>query len=169
MSERIVTRYQRELRNFLTPSMVAIDATAGNGNDTYFLASHCKKVITFDIQELAKKRTLDRCKNFKNIEFHLLSHAKMTSVVSEDVDVILFNLGFLPNSTRTRTTTSTTTSLALDESLKLLSSHGRLIIACYRGHPGGLEETDEVLSWIEKNKRFFPLNIMAILTQLARS
>jgi hypothetical protein len=131
-----------------------IDATAGNGHDTEFLArtvSPGGRVFAMDIQELAIRATRDRVDNAGLLDVVTLvkeDHSRMRNVLAcgmrARVDLICFNLGYLPNGDHSITTSRETTLPALLESLLLLNTEGALSVIAYRGHPGAMEEAELV-------------------------
>ena len=48
------------LAEVITKEDVVVDATMGNGHDTFFLAKLAKQVFAFDIQEQALEKTQER-------------------------------------------------------------------------------------------------------------
>ncbi|MEL7564204.1 MAG: class I SAM-dependent methyltransferase [Dehalobacterium sp.] len=133
-----------------------IDATAGNGKDTLFLAKlvgETGKVYAFDIQEgaIEKTQSLLETHGMKN-RVHLIQHGHelVDEYVDEQVQGVLFNLGYLPGGDHKIVTSPDTTICALKKSLNLLAQGGVLSIAVYWGHPGGLEEKNVVDQWVEK-------------------
>ena len=137
------------------PGSVCIDATAGNGNDTAFLAGLVGpegKVYAFDVQQKAiastKKRLEDRGLRERVRLIHD-SHARMGLYVRGPVDAILFNLGRLPGSDRTVYTKSCATIAAIEAGLGLLRRDGLLCIAAYWGDPICNEEYREVYDYLK--------------------
>ena len=61
----------------------------------------------------------------------------------------MFNLGYLPGGEKEIITRPATTLPALAQSLEILTPGGVLTVVCYRGHPGGREEYEAVLAWLE--------------------
>lgn len=143
----------------ILPGDVCIDATAGNGVDTLFLAKAAGSggmVHAFDIQETALQNTLERLSRelsmrYTGIQLHLASHDRMPELVPAEqhgqVAAIMFNLGYLPGSDHTVITRPDTTLPALQAALALLRSGGVLTIAIYPGHEGGREEAAAVEAW----------------------
>ncbi len=141
----------------------AIDATAGNGNYTIFLAKIVGsrgRVFAFDVQEKAVFETRERLKKsgLGNAEVFLCGHEKMFEKLSEtfpeilgNAKAILFNLGYLPKSDRGVKTVSGTTIPALEAAKKLLAPGGILLVTIYTKHAGGFEESAAVDAWISSS------------------
>lgn len=147
----------------------SIDATCGNGYDTAFLVQHTEHLtFGFDIQAQAIAKTRQRLTDSEQTDgtgvpyrekvyLFQQSHTNMlaacqqqqTSCVGQ-VDAIMFNLGYLPRADKNITTNADSTLSALNAALQLLSTQGIMTILCYRGHAGGLRETDAVLQWLGK-------------------
>ncbi len=130
----------------INPSSIAVDATVGNGKDTYFLATHCAKVYGFDIQSQAILMTKRYTACFDNIILIHAGHEDMSNYVKEEVDLVLFNLGYLPFGDPMITTLSNTTLKAIKEAGKLLKVGGSLFITFYIGHLAGKKEHDTFIS-----------------------
>lgn len=140
-----------------------IDATAGNGHDTAFLADKVGvsgRVIAIDIQEdalaatrarLAAAGLLDRvhlvCAD------HCMHLATLAELPTGCVAAVLFNLGYLPGGDKSIKTTAANTELALDRARRLLRLNGLLCVTAYRGHEGGPEEAARVEEWMQKQSR----------------
>ncbi len=148
--DNINTVAHRIIKEHATKEWIALDATAGNGNDTYFLCSLVKQVIAFDIQEAAKNNTLKRCSSFSNLEFHLTSHIHINTLVKQPLDCVVFNFGYLPNSTDRSIITLADTSLeAVKQSYSLLKVQGIMTLSCYIAHDHGNEEHQVIHNWIK--------------------
>jgi hypothetical protein len=139
----------------------AIDATAGNGNDTLFLINHLgknSKLYVFDIQENAIQQTKNKLlenltqadynKLNQRLNFFCTSHEHIDQYVKEPVKVIMFNLGYLPGSLSGIITKPYTTLQAIKKGLQLLSSQGLMSIVLYPGHEGGEEEVELVTNYL---------------------
>jgi len=135
---------------------VAVDATAGNGYDTLFLAQSVGasgKVFAFDIQEkaIAHTQRLLKAHGLENrVELICQGHEKIDEYVPAKVHGIIFNLGYLPGGDQGVVTNPDTTVTALEKSIHLLTAGGVLAIAVYWGHPGGPEEKQAVENWVQK-------------------
>ncbi len=145
---------------YLKPGSWAIDATAGNGFDTEFLADQVTKsgrVFAMDVQECAILATRTRLENASLIERVSLvraDHARIRDSFAcgmrGEVDLICFNLGYLPTGDHNITTSRESTVPALYESLLLLKPNGALSVIAYRGHKGAQEEADSVEGFFMK-------------------
>lgn len=154
--ERPTQRAHRELAAVLREGDLAIDATAGNGHDTVFLAERVGesgKVIAFDIQPGAITATANRVRAAGFIHRAIFvngSHARLAEGRKPGIArAVVFNLGYLPGGDHSIVTRSESTLLALDQALGLLMPGGLLAIVCYPGHPGGDLESDAVLEWLK--------------------
>lgn len=128
-----------------------VDATVGNGNDTRTLlqlVGSQGRVYGFDIQPQALESTRSALgMEAGDVRLILAGHETMEQHISEPVDLILFNLGYLPGGDKAITTVTETTQLALEASLRLLKPGGLLAVVLYPGHPEGARERDAVLEW----------------------
>jgi predicted methyltransferase len=133
---------------------IAIDATVGNGHDTLFLVGcvgATGRVIGFDIQqaaiESARNLLRENRSTLSNVDFHCMSHAKMTDVVTTLVRAVMFNLGYLPGADHSLITSVAETIPALQAASSQLAAGGLITVVCYPGHPGGEEEMRAVIDW----------------------
>lgn len=123
-----------------------VDCTAGNGNDTVFLASlvgESGKVYAFDVQKDAIENTRKRLKEnelIKRVNLINNGHEKVDEYVKEKVKLFIFNLGYLPKLSHEITTKADTTLHAVKKCMKLLLKNGVIIINVYTGHENGREE-----------------------------
>ena len=145
----------RFIREQVKPGDICIDATMGNGNDTLLLstlAGSSGKVLAFDIQESALRRTEERLRKDgapENWSLFLESHAHMSRYAEPgSVSCIVFNLGYLPGGDHSMATRSDSTIQALEQSLILLKKGVLVSLCIYSGGDSGFEERDAVLSWL---------------------
>lgn len=140
--------YHNIILNFIENKDIAIDATLGNGYDADYLSSIFKKVYAFDIQ----KQAIESYNNRKptNVEAINDSHENFKKYILEEVDCIVYNLGYLPGDNKNITTLADSTITSIKEGLNLLKSNGFIIIALYRGHEEGKKETKQVLDFAKK-------------------
>lgn len=135
-------------KRFVENKKIAVDGTLGNGHDTDFLAKLFEKVYTFDIQEVACRNYKD--KNINNVVVINDSHHLFKKYIKEDeVDCIMYNLGFLPGGNKSITTMHETSLESIKEGLDLLSHGGIMTICIYRGHNEGKEEESCILKYLE--------------------
>lgn len=131
-----------------------VDATAGNGNDTFFLAEligEDGRVFAFDIQQEALKSTATRLDMLKDrVTLVLDSHANVDQYVIKPIGGAMFNLGYLPYSEdRSVITKPASTIEAIHKLLGMLKKGGIITISVYDGHEGGAEERDALLSYVK--------------------
>ncbi len=146
---------QEILKPLIRPGDQVIDATAGNGHDTVFLAECvgvAGMVLAFDVQEaaLASARSRVAAAGFaERVKFFRESHAKMDRhATAGSVAVAMFNLGYLPGENHELTTEVSETLTALEVAARLLKPGGVLSVICYPGHPAGAAEAVAVEAWM---------------------
>lgn len=139
------------VREALREGDLAIDATAGNGHDTAFLAESVGAsglVIAFDIQAEAidqARRHVTECGFADRVEFHQESHTRITAHAAPGtVAVVMFNLGYLPGGDHAIATESSETLIAIEKATTVLKPGGLLSIVCYPGHAAGESEAAAV-------------------------
>jgi tRNA A58 N-methylase Trm61 len=130
---------------------LAIDATAGNGHDSAFLAEcvgASGRVVAFDIQPEAivqARRHVTSCGFADRVEFHQESHTRIAAHTAPGtVAVVMFNLGYLPGGDHAIATESSETLDAIDQATTALKPGGLLSIVCYPGHAAGSGEAAAV-------------------------
>ncbi len=144
------------VRQVLGPGEQAVDATAGNGHDTVFLAKLVweeGRVWAFDIQEQAIKRVQERLEEeglSSRVSLLNRGHEEMDAYVQGLVGAIMFNLGYLPGGDRSIITQPATTLAAVERGLELLRPGGLLTLVVYTGHPGGAQEGEAVLDYCSR-------------------
>lgn len=132
---------------------VVVDATAGNGHDTLFLAGCTGPgglVYAFDIQAQALENTAARLEAAgirDRVVLKQTGHEKMAGHVRGPVAAVMFNLGYLPGGDHRVVTRPETTVAALEQAAGLLKPGGIITIVVYRDHAGGLEESRAVDSF----------------------
>lgn len=148
----------REVGAVVRPGDLAIDATAGNGHDTLFLAGRIGptgRVFALDIQAEALEHTRRRLAAAglaSQVTLIHLGHERLCTAVPQAVRgriaAVMFNLGYLPGSDKRCMTGVDTTLAALDQAAACLRPGGILSVIAYRGHAGGRAETVAVQQWI---------------------
>lgn len=128
---------------------IAIDATLGNGHDSLFLSSLFNKIYAFDIQELAIKRSKKRLENSLNVNIILDSYTNFDNYVLEKVDLIIYNLGFLPGSNHKVITNAKETITSIKKGIEILKDNGQIIIVSYTQHDN-FKEYNDILDFINE-------------------
>lgn len=134
------------LNLFIEKDMVVCDCTMGNGNDTRLLSNlvgEKGRVYSFDIQKQAIDRTKESLVahgNPENYKLILDGHENIDKYIRDQIDLFIYNLGYLPRADKKITTKPKTSIESMSKALKLLKNNGLLIVTCYTGHEGGLEE-----------------------------
>ncbi|MBU5426632.1 methyltransferase domain-containing protein [Tissierella pigra] len=141
--------------NCVKDGQVVVDCTVGNGNDTILLAKLVGKtgiVYGFDIQKTALEITKENlaCENIDN-DVRLIhdGHENIDLYIKEKVDFIIYNLGYLPKGNKSIKTNKDTTLKSLQKAINILNDSGIILITCYVGHEGGLEEKEEVEEFLK--------------------
>lgn len=151
--ERLTEKAHRLLSERLKPGDIAIDATAGNGHDTLFLAKAVGRsglVYAFDLQSAAIENTRRRLQSAgcENVLLFQADHAGMQQHIPTEhqgqIAAVVFNLGYLPGSDKSTITQALSTCEGIHQGLRLLKPGGVLTVLAYTGHPGGLEEAQAV-------------------------
>lgn len=142
------------LRASIGTGDLVIDATAGNGHDTLFLAECVGaggRVLAFDVQAAAIAAARARVTAAgleQRVEFFQESHATMDRRAEPGtVAAVMFNLGYLPGQDHRVVTRTETTLNGLACAAALLRNGGGLAVVCYPGHPGGAAEAAAVEDW----------------------
>lgn len=153
--QRLTELAHAAMREVLLPGEVAIDATAGNGHDTRFLAElvgPTGHVFAFDIQPAAVDRTALTVQGFANVTLLNRDHAEMLEAIPEPhrgrVAAVMFNLGYLPGGDKAVTTQPASTLRTLSAALALLRPGGVVTVIAYPGHPGGAAEAESVAAML---------------------
>ncbi len=140
------------------PGDTVVDATAGNGHDTLFLAElvgDTGTVISCDIQEEAihaTRKRLDEAGHVSNIHLHQIGHERLTEITrftESTIAAAIFNLGYLPKGDKTVTTNGVTTIAAIKQLFAQLKPEGLIVLVIYHGHPEGKMEKDDVMAYIQ--------------------
>jgi len=151
--DRIIETVKHLIKSELEHISVAVDATMGNGNDTLFLSEFVGdqgKVYAFDVQKEAIESTRKRLdeEGASNVTLIHDGHEHMLDHIDEPVDLIMFNLGYLPKGDHKIITEPESTCQAIDAGLRIMKVGGLLTIISYYGHPGGLREMSAVKSFL---------------------
>lgn len=136
----------------LIKDKTCVDMTLGNGNDTLFMAKHSKKVYGFDISKQAISNSSERLKDLDNVILIHDNHINFDKYINEQVDMFIFNLGYLPHSDLSSVTKADETLIAFDKAYKYLHKGAYIVITFYIGHIGGKDEYYLLESYIKENR-----------------
>ncbi len=143
------------IRKFVRQGDTVVDATAGNGNDTVFLAGLVGdngKVYSFDIQEKAvfeTERKLRAHQLSERVKLIHDGHQNAGGYISEKVTAVMFNLGYLPGGDHSIGTRWETTIEAVKTFMGILKTGGVISIVIYYGGDSGFEEKDHVMEFLK--------------------
>jgi predicted methyltransferase len=138
-----------------------IDATCGNGHDTLILSKQALspgagKVHAYDIQPEAIETTRMRLAEQLDPELrarvalHCSSHVSFSSdIPPQSVQLIVYNLGYLPGGDKRITTTTECTLKSLDHAMKLLRPGGLISVTLYPGHAEGAIEAQAIVNYCQ--------------------
>lgn len=151
---RVLPFSKRLISETVKPGETVVDATAGNGNDTLFLAElvgENGRVFAFDIQQAALVATETRLGELNDrVKLILDSHANVDQYVTKPIGGAMFNLGYLPYAEDLSIITKPDTTIeAIDKLLGMLKKGGMITISVYDGHEGGAEERDALLAYVK--------------------
>lgn len=133
-----------------------LDCTVGNGNDTLLLADLVGDegiVYGFDIQPKALDITKEKLEKIGLVNRVILindGHENIDHYVHDELDFIIYNLGYMPRGDKRIKTESNTTLESIKKALPLLKNNGLLLVTCYTGHEGGQEECDAVKGFFQQ-------------------
>ncbi|KAA9220089.1 MULTISPECIES: tRNA (mnm(5)s(2)U34)-methyltransferase [Aerococcus] len=158
MLKNVIEVSHHIIKEHLQTGMTALDATIGNGHDTLLLAQRVGQsgqVYGFDLQEQAINATqtlLEKHHCQEQVRLFHDSHAKITKYLKADesIDLVIFNLGYLPKGDKSIITKPESTLPAIEASLSRLKPEGILLVAAYLGHPGGREEAQAIQDYLSQ-------------------
>jgi methylase of polypeptide subunit release factors len=139
----------------LSPNDSCLDATCGNGHDTLALARMLPQgqIFAFDLQEAAIEKTRQRLIQAgleARATLFLKSHESFPDILPQSLQLIVYNLGYLPGGDKSLTTQSAITLKSLQNALPLLKKGGMIFITLYPGHPEGEIEAKTVLEFVKE-------------------
>ena len=139
-------------------NIICVDATLGNGFDSLYLSSLLNEkgtIYGYDIQEQAiiNSNKLFKDHNVTNVITKLSSHE---NIEEDNIDLAIFNLGYLPGFDKSIKTNKETTMKAIKNLLPKMNKDNMLIVIClYVGHEEGFEESiviDEFVKSLPSNE-----------------
>lgn len=149
--ERVIPHTHAVLGEVITEEDTVIDATAGNGHDTVFLAGISRHVHAFDVQKQAIENTKHRLEThgFDNVTLHTMGHEHLDKVEMQPYKAVVFNLGYLPGGDRTLTTKRATSLEAIKKAMEGVLEGGLVTVTLYPGHPEGKEEATLIEAFLK--------------------
>ncbi len=146
---------------------IIVDATCGNGHDSYFLANECLSsghLFCIDLQKEAISSTKNLLSTLcetkrENITLIEGSHASFDARLT-GCDLFVYNLGYLPGETKHITTMVDTTLESVKNALNRLNKGGLISITCYPGHEEGKREESALLSFFSKLSYYFERKLL---------
>lgn len=164
----VITQAHERVRAHVRIGDWVVDATAGDGRDTLFLARQVGpsgRVFAFDIQSEALHQTRLRLESeHASAQVTLLehTHAELAHHLPPQargrLSAVMFNLGYLPSKGQgSLTTQAASTIAALEQAAEWLSPGGILSVIAYRGHPGGEDESTAVADFFSQRLALWEL------------
>lgn len=167
------------VRRVATEGDIVVDATAGNGHDTCFLAGLVGSdgsVFSIDVQPAALERTSHRLQQQgqSNVTMVRQNHSQLSAIVPGHlhgrVAAVMFNLGYLPGGDKSIITTEDSTIPAILAAFDILRPGGVVTILVYPGHPGGSDESEAVANLLQSLEADrFKVNTQYSQNQMATS
>jgi hypothetical protein len=171
---RIIPWSHDLLAEVVSPGDLAVDLTAGRGQDTLALwrmVGEQGQVVAFDVQrgalEQTQQRLLEAGATVRLVDQNSLPltaqpgvdllkccHSCYADVISGAPTAIIANLGYLPGGSPQVITRPETTLAALHRALASLAVGGRIAVVVYPGHAGGAAEAilvDSFCSTLDSN------------------
>lgn len=150
------------LQECIQKAKVIIDATCGAGHDCLFLAQNAPQdaqIVAFDIQSIALEKTAELLEEHRvrqRVNLNLDNYINFKSYISNKIDLIIFNLGYLPQADKDITTQVDDLAAALPSMLMQLNCQGVICIVSYIGHTAGRKEYLWLESYLPElsNKEF---------------
>jgi len=147
---------------------VAIDMTLGKGNDTLYLADKFADIVAFDIQQEAIDVSNEKLEGINNVQLIKDSHENFDKYIKDEVDLFIYNLGYLPGFSKDITTKSESTIESLKKALIQLKRKGIVIIVVYVGHQEGYEESKVIEDYLKLiDKEYFTISKYQVMSENA--
>lgn len=149
------------METIVKEGQICVDATAGNGFDTLKLANLVGEkglVYSFDIQVEAIENTEELLINEKldgRVRLIKDSHAHLKDYIRDEIDFIIYNLGYMPGGDKSITTVAQTTLESVSSALSIMKTGAIMLITIYKGHKEGFEEYESLVDMtknLEQNK-----------------
>jgi len=155
---RVAEQAHATVRAALRAGDIAIDATAGYGRDTAFLAElvgPTGHVFALDVQPLALERTaaLLAARGLSNVTLLHRDHAHLAAAIPAEwrgrVGAVMFHLGALPGGDRSIVSAPESTVSGLRDALVMLRPGGVLTVVWPPGQTGTVEGPRAIREWAE--------------------
>ena len=150
--------FQHHLWDDVLPQAnIVVDLTCGNGHDTLYLLQHSHskaKIYAIDVQKEAIQSTMERWREKAPETYHRVcvlqgSHDTILETYPiSNIDLIVANLGYLPNGNHSIMTHEDTTIQAIAIGLQNLSVDGLCTIVAYPGTERGFIESKAVETYL---------------------
>ena len=155
--DKILEFARKVIKEKVNNPQTSVDCTCGRGHDTKFLCDISENVIALDIQKEAIDSTKDLLQNYTNVKVIQDSHVNIDKYIDK-VDVVMYNLGYLPKGDKNITTHKNEVILSLKKAMNLLANHGIITICVYPGHPEGMKESNELITFLSQiNQKEFDI------------
>lgn len=135
------------LKNYIKNDMIIADMTLGNGYDSCNILSYLNGtgfLYALDIQDLAINKSMENLKkiNYNNYKLIKDSHINFDKYIKEEIDLAIFNLGYLPGGDKSITTKSEDVLICIEKLLVKLKNNGLVLLTLYPGHKNGADEKE---------------------------
>lgn len=152
MTNNLHLLIEQHLKLWGKQNLTAMDGTLGNGYDLEFLHSQ-EKITTlygFDIQQQALDNSREKIvSSTKEVHLILDSHHHLEQYIEGEIDLAVFNLGYLPGADKGVVTHTETTLEALQKVMDKLSDGGLLAVMTYPGHEEGRNEHEHIETFLQ--------------------
>lgn len=160
------------LTTFNLKSKVVLDATCGRGNDSLKLLNKIGEegfLYACDIQdeavESSNKILIEA--GYNNYKIYKISHEYIFDYISEEIEFIIYNLGYLPKSDKSITTKADSTIKSIEKGLTKISKTGMIVIVSYLGHKESFEERDKLSDYLKNlNQKKYKVEKIEFFNQL---
>lgn len=135
--------------------MIVTDMTLGNGHDSLNILNILKGngfLYSFDIQDIALENSKKLLKNCVYQNYNLIkdNHKNFDKYIEKNIDIGIFNLGYLPGGDKNITTKAEDVLICLEKLIQTLNENGIILITLYPGHESGKEEIRLIESFFRK-------------------
>lgn len=157
--ERTITNavkcVKKIIKEHIKPDSICVDGTMGNGYDTSFMRSFLTGngfIYAFDIQKQALEETqrkLELENQFSKVQLIHDGHENIDQYIQGPLDLVVYNLGYLPKGDKAITTTDDKSLESLKKAMKLLKKNGLIIMTVYPGHEAGKVELEVISNFLK--------------------